>query len=687
MATKYKSQVTNKWIGSSYKGTVRHIDARTTEMGQIVSALRNDLTPAMNNWGEKHIEKKQTEAGAKMDELYAKGWKTKDIQKAILNDEIPELSNHYATSVVDTHSGRFEAAETMRQINANLDSYDYKDGTKTIEEFWKQYLPNFSEASKEFTIGFSAVFNEFAANAKIKDAQNRAEHAHTVKIDKAINFMDTTITIEDIQNGKYFKQLMTLNTEMPIDGTGKAYFFDTTELNEEIALGHVKWLIDTATSEKDLDKALILLTTKRGKGKGGNELGSLSNTYSKEARELILSMNNKRRVLSTDRRKKEDDLEKEDVSNLLATLLTDVDEVIAGETKTRKRTHTENLEILKKLSSYGNPTYINAYEKLTSFQNYKDTAPEVYNNLISDISKGKFETMEDLLDYMSDPTININPNDWKAALVYYNTFTADAEKGKLPIFQTNQTYKDYKKMNLNAVKGNYMEKVGSIFIEKPNSYLAQANAEAYMNVEILAFEKKHEDAGTEPTFAERSKFMNELRTLLVESFTPDNVSPNLDTFTIYEERIQEEMEIEAEKQKDYSAVGVNEAVTSALQVIEDSSAAFKPLMVKLREAFDPSFLGLEGGTDTGTFLDSDSAFGETDEESKIRFINENLPTYLAKSGIFDNIFNADILKTIDQKDFDELKNDISKNLTTQFGYTITTDLVDQMIQLVLPPKE
>ena len=678
MATKYKSQVTNKWIGSRYRGLNRHVDARTTEMGQIVSALRNDLTPAMNNWGEKHIEKKQTEAGAKMDELYAKGWTTKDIHKAILNDEIPELSNHYATSVVDTHSGRFEAANTIRQIEANLDSYDYKDGTKTIEEFWKQYLPNFNEASTEFTVGFSAVFNEFAADAKIKDAHNRAEHAHTVKIDKAINFMDTTITIEDIQNGKYFKQLMTLNTEMPIDGTGKAYFFDTNELNEEIALGHVKWLIDTATSEKDLDKALILLTTKRGKGKGGNELGSLSNTYSKEARELILSMNNKRRVLSTDRRKKEDDLEKEDVSNLLATLLTDVDEVIAGETKTRKRTHTENLEILKKLSSYGNPSYINAYEKLTHFQNYKDTSPEVYNNLISDISKDKFETMEDLLDYMVEA--DVNPDDWKGALVYYNTFTADAEKGKLPIFQTNQTYKDYKKMNLNAVKGNYMEKVGSIFIEKPNSYLAQANAEAYMNVEILAFEKRHKDAGTEPTFTERSKFMNELRTLLVESFTPDNVSPNLEAFTVYEEEIQKELAIEAEKQKTYSAVGVNEAVTSALQVIEDNSAAFKPLMAKLREAFDPSFAGIP-------FTGEDSAWGESDEESKIRFINENLPKYLADSGIFDNIFNVDILKTIEQKDFDKLKNDIATNLTTQFGYTITTDLVDQMIQLVLPPKE
>ena len=59
MAKKYESQVTNKWIGSSYKGTVRHIDARTTEMGQIVSALKNDLTPAMNKWGEKHIERKK----------------------------------------------------------------------------------------------------------------------------------------------------------------------------------------------------------------------------------------------------------------------------------------------------------------------------------------------------------------------------------------------------------------------------------------------------------------------------------------------------------------------------------------------------------------------------------------------------------------------------------------------------
>ena len=258
---------------------------------------------------------------------------------------------------------------------------------------------------------------------------------------------------------------------------------------------------------------------------------------------------------------------------------------------------------------------------------------------------------------------------------------ADAEKGKLPVFQTNQTYKDYIRMNLNAVKGNYMEKVGNIFIEKPNSYLAQANAQADMNVEILAFEKRYreENDGKPPTFADRSKFMNELRTLLVESFTTDNVSPNLDAFTTYEEKIQEEMGIEAEKQQDYSKVGVNEAVESALQVIEDNSASFKPLLSKVRETFDPSFFGLE--------FDTDSRFGETDDESLKRMTIEKLPKALADSGIFDNIFNADIFKTIEQKDCDKLKNDMSTNLTSQLGFTITTHMVDQMIQLLLKPKE
>ena len=675
MATKYKSQVTNKWIGSRYRGLNRHVDARTTEMGQIVSALRNDLTPAMNNWGDKYIEKKETAAGAKMDELYAKGWTTKDIQKAILNDEFPELSNHYVQNVVDTHSGRFEAANTIRKIEANLDSYDYKDGTKTIEEFWKQYLPNFSEASKEFTVGFSAVFNEFAADAKIKDAQNRAKHAHTVKIDKAINFMDTTTTIADIKNGNYFKKLMTLNDEMPFDGKGKAYFFDTNELNEEIALGHVLWLADTATTTEQLDKALILLTQNRGKGKGGNDLGSLANTYSKQARELILKINNKRRVLESDGRQAKADKEKEDVSAIFTELMTDVEEVIAGETKTRKRTHTEILALREKLEAYGNPTYINAFDKLTSVERWKETDPYAFDRLVSDIGDGKYDSLDEVLDAMVEK--NINPDDWKAALTYYNAFSEDEKKGKMPIYQTNQTYKDQIKMNLNAVKGNFMTQVGNVFIEKPNSWLAQSNAQVYMHKEIIAFEKryKEDNNGKKPTFVERNEFMTKLKDILVQQFVDDTVSPNLKSFTDYEAELAETAELEKAKTEKYETAGVTQATENIYEKIKLEEINFPAIVKQITEDFDPSFLGIP-------LTGDDSKWGESDRESKKRFIEENLTKKLAEmfqdSGITDNM-----RKAMEQEDYNNLIKEISTRIGSFANTTVTPQMIDQMFNIII----
>ena len=674
---KYKSQVTNKWIGSRYKGLNRHVDARTTEMGQIVSALKNDLTPAMNNWGDKYIEKKETEAGAKMDELHAQGWTTKKIQTAILNNVFPELSNHYVQNVVDTHSGRFEAANTIRQIEANLDSYDYKDGTKTIEEFWKKFLPNFKEASTEFTVGFSAVFNEWAADAKIKDAHNRAEHAHTVKIDKAINFMDTTTTIADIKNGNYFKKLMTLNDEMPIEGKDKAYFFDTNELNEEIALGHVLWLADTATTTEQLDKAIILLTQDRGKGKGKNELGSLANTYSKEARELILKINNKRRVLENDGRQAKADAEKEDVSAIFVELMTDIDVATAGGTKTRKKTHTEILALREKLEAYGNPTYINAYDKLASVERWKETDSNVFNRLVSDIGDGKYESLGEVLDAVVE--LNINPDDWKAALTYYNAFDEDSKKGKMPIYQTNQTYKDQKKINLNAVKGNYMVQVGKVFIEKPNSWLAQSNADAYMNVEIIAFEKRYRDnnKGKEPTFKERNEFMETLKNILVKQFTDDNVSPNLKSFTDYEEELKVQAEAEKAKTKKYEKAGVTQITKNIYDKINLEEINFPVIVKEIADKFDPNWLGIED-----IFGESDSEWGELDRESKRKYIEKNLTKKLAEmfqdSGITDTM-----RKAMEQEDYNNLLKEISTRIESFAGTTVTPQMIDQMFNIII----
>ena len=135
----YKSQVTQKWIGSTNKGAVQHIDARKTEMGQIVSALKNNFTPAMNNYSDKYIERKQDAAKAKMLELNASGMSVEEIHKGIMNGEYEELSNQYVKKVVDSHSGRFEAVETIRKIEEAADDYNYKDTEGTIEDFWKKH--------------------------------------------------------------------------------------------------------------------------------------------------------------------------------------------------------------------------------------------------------------------------------------------------------------------------------------------------------------------------------------------------------------------------------------------------------------------------------------------------------------------------------------------------------------------
>jgi len=441
-------------------------------------------------------------------------------------------------------------------------------------------------------------------------------------------------------------------------------------------MGHVKWLIDTATSTDQLDKALILLTTDRGKGKGGNKLGSLSNTYSDEARQLVLSLNNKRRVLENDNRQAKDDAEKEDVSGIFAELMTDVDVVESGlTTGTRKRTHEEILALRERLEVYGNPTYIAAFDKLASVEAWKETDSNVFNTLVSDIGDGKYESLDAVLDALIES--EINPDDWKAALTYYNAFDEDIKRGKMPIYQTNQTYKDLMKINLNAVKGNYMEKVGNIFIEKPNSFLAQANADAYMKVEIIAFEKRYRDEneGKEPTFKERNEFMNDLRKVIVEQFTDENVSPNLKSFTEYEAEIAETERLEKVKTEKYEEAGVIQTTKDVYEKIDLEELNFPAIVKKITESFDPSLLGIP-------FTGDDSRWGETDRESKRRFIEEKFTASLAD--MFKDIgITENMITVMETADYNNLLKETAKRIEDFAGTTVTPQMIDQAFQIVI----
>ena len=553
MAEKYKSQVTNKWIGSSYKGTVRHIDARNTEMGQIVSALRNDLTPAMNKWGEKHIEKKKTEAGAKMDELYANGWTTKEIEKAILNNEIPELSNQYATAVVDTHSGRFEAAETIRKINENIDSYDFKEGNQTLEEWYKQYLPDFNEASSQFTIGFSAVFNEWSAKAKIKDAENRAEWAHTVKINKAVNFLDTTIGADEIDE-KYWETIKSLNTAMPIEGKEKAYFFDTNELNMEVALGHAKFLLAKATTTEELDKAMKILTSDRGIGKGGNKLGSLLNAHPTEVGETLNAITNKRVRLENKKRSDEEWNEKQEKKNIFKEFWSDFD------------TNIKDVEAWRDKLRRIDPTAVPSFNKLLSDKRMSNASGEARQEFLIDVMEGTYDDIKDLAKAMEEK--GIPKEDFAQAFSYFERAEKMKKEDKKHIWETNSTVKESKKEILDVVK----EKVGgggnSMFSTKGNDSVRRANY--YLKAQILNFEEFNED-GTKrenpPSDAEWRKFMKDIGDYVHKTFKQEKDYEKLEDWAIAKKEQEDERIRKENEKKAMEQLGTN-ITTSVASAIE-----------------------------------------------------------------------------------------------------------------------
>jgi len=553
MAEKYKSQVTNKWIGSSYKGTVRHIDARNTEMGQIVSALKNDLTPAMNKWGEKHIEKKKTEAGAKMDELYAQGWTTKEIEKAILNDEIPELSNQYATAVVDTHSGRFEAAETIRKINENIDSYDFKEGNQTLEEWYKQYLPDFNEASSQFTVGFSAVFNEWSAKAKIKDAENRAEWAHTVKINKAVNFLDTTIGADEIDE-KYWETIKSLNTAMPIEGKEKAYFFDTNELNMEVALGHAKFLLAKATTTEELDKAMKILTSDRGIGKGGNKLGSLLNAHPTEIGETLNAITNKRARLENKKRTDIEWNEKQDKKNIFKDFWSDFEN------------NSKNVEEWREKLRAIDPTAVPSFNKLIDEKRMSNASGEVRQEFLIDVMEGTYDDIKDLAKAMND--LNIPKEDFAQAFSYFERAEKMKKEDKKHIWETNSTVKESKKEILDVVK----EKVGgggnSMFSTKGNDSVRRANY--YLKAQILNFEEFNEDGSKRenpPSDAEWRKFMKDIGDYVHKTFRQEKDYEKLEDWAVAKAKQEEEIKKKEDEKKAMEQLETN-ITTSVASAIE-----------------------------------------------------------------------------------------------------------------------
>ena len=362
----YKSQVTNKYMGSTFKGAPRsNRNPQATELGQIVSVLKNDLTPAVANWAEANIEGQQDAAKKKIESMYASGKSMADINKEILDGKHPDLEHKYTQAIVEGQIGRFEAYETINKITENIG--DYKPREQTLETFWKGYLPNFDKKGTFYADGFSAVFTEYKSKALEKDAVERATYQENQKINGIVNSLLTDYKQNGFQSGKSWQLIESFSSPLPFGGKKGNYFVNNAAKNKAMFL-FVKGLINTATTIEQVEHAELLLDEARG---GKFELGSLGETYNAE-----------------------------EVSKLRASIISQKDEI-----NNREWNKYTREKILKETN------YINDYFANLVGGTLSDGSTIVRDganpNQLADFDKQAADKLEEMLDYNQDLAASI----------------------------------------------------------------------------------------------------------------------------------------------------------------------------------------------------------------------------------------------------------------------------------------
>lgn len=650
----YKSQVSQKWFGSTDKGKVALLDPRKTEMSQIVSALRNDFTPAMNKFSEKYIEDKQTKASARMTELYASGMKTEDIENAILEGFEPDLSNQYVQIVVDKHQGRFEAAETKRKIEAAKDDYNYKDTDTTIEDHFKKYLPNFDGQSKEFVQGFASVFNDWAADEKVKDAMLRAEWAHEKKIMNGVKFLDS-FAKQDMTT--YWDNVKTLNTQMPnVDGQ-KAFYFDTDEMNE-VAMAHAEWILDMAEKSEDLAVAMEILTSDRGVGAGGNKLGSLISTRDPAVGDLYQRLELREAQLIAKERRDEIYNKDKDVEAIWAEAFEQVPvsstaEMKGADSVMRNKNIVELNEIQEKLKQFNDPQLIVTFQSFFSEDRTINNDPYVTNSFMLEIAEGSFGTYDEMIKEMT--ARGIPSSQLATANARWTTYMTNKDKGTKPVYNTEVVFTNNMTKIEASVLQSFSDPVSGITTEGGKE--AVFNASNYMKTEILSFEARFEAENNRlPTWEERRKFMKDLGEHVIEIFRSEKI-PEPEGLITMEQKAKDEADYEQLRKE----LKVDEGIKKVDENIKDLGE------ITLPEG-DFSWFG------------KDTDFWDLDSTDKKEFFEKEIVPAVTKylEQVFEGVeLNKDFIeKGLTQDELDTMVADLAK--TFKVPVTAITKIIGQM---------
>jgi len=636
----YKSRVTNKYMGSTFAGRVN--SATKSDATDLVNILQKDVNPAISRIMVAEVEKKKDTATQKINELML----TKDadtIQKEILSGQHPELSGKYVEKTVQYHTGKVQAIDVIKRIEENKNKYDFE--TTNLPAFYKEYLPSFADKDGSYALGFSAIFNKYKADEAVKDAQIRSDFAQTKKINEGVKI---------VLNGEKGTEWDVINKGLdydlpPEEGGGTIRKFYSNEEKNSIAISAAESLYNTATTTEEIDRGLKILSADRGVGKDGMNLGSLMNTKRDDVDKLVKKLRDRKVTLIQQDRLEKDNIRKDEIREIFTTANSKIEVVENGVTTTRFRTYDEQLKLREKLTTYGDPTILAAFDAMVDKNRYVNTDPNVFTDITSTIFEGGYgsqsELMEDLLSK------NVSSENFSKALTYYNNYTADLNNGIKPIYKTDFTYSSVTTDILNSIKGNF--NVGMVGLEKPNSGEAIRNANAYLRKEIIDFHETYqlENDGKLPSRKEKDEFMQSLGNVMKTRFTPDNVQPQMKSFTDYE---TEQLELEnarKEKIKRYTEQGVTPIIQALNKQLE----------------LDEGLIQLPDIKEDSRFKDfipfNQPSLDEFKEQKIIPFISNYLQNALGNLQ-----FTSENIAAMEQADFNELL----RNLSEQFRGTSKT---------------
>lgn len=506
----YKSRVTNKYLGNT-AGAPQV--GKTSELQQVVNVLSTSFTPAMQKYGQLYMQDKKDQATLKMEELYASGKSEEDIKSDIMNNVHPELSSRYAQSAINVQLGKFAAADTIQTIIKNQDQYspygEYdSEGNLTKEpqslhDFYSQFLPNLDGKDKNYSAGFSAVFNKYKLEEEVKDASNRAKHWQDKKIQGAANFAKTIVDIEGVEFLN--EALDDFQIELPkIDGK-KSYFLTNQEKNATL-ITMVNGIAKTATTVEELDTALSVLNMDRGKGKDGQLLGSLAGTNREDVVTLYNSITAKRRTLANH----EIAMEKYQKEQLYIQSTQQVVEMLQNGDMNGYNNLIETLDAT-------DPALSAALRKFTEDRMTASKSPMELNELQARIIQGEIgyiDLMEELSGYDADNKLSL--------LKLYQQSDAIRNNQQRPYIESDIMYKNGTANISKSLLQLYTKTEKGILKTATEGYAAVTKATNYMTVEIQKAENEYREANNNKPMPLKDKIelINTLQNTVLKLYEP-----------------------------------------------------------------------------------------------------------------------------------------------------------------------